>query len=639
MILAFAAALVARQAQLDSIVNYKFTGDVPTLLTGLAKKTGVALEAGSSQRDTILVTYLKSVPLSEVMERIAWASYGKWERTKDGYRLVADNDIRRKLRQQYVARATKITADGIAAYRKEKLGEELSESSIKSTVAAWQKYQREHSYPMPPGTTSLVAERALARALGAVNPADVAATEAPASIAYSENPTRCQLPLGRIGVEMLRKYNEEIGIWERGFTDPEGRAPEENAKTAVLKLSYNYSGFATLSLYGEDGKQVGRASVPFPDSNAERRQVPKAVLDAVPKDTEVKLSHESRFFAFKADAQNNFPPQTIPADIIERFRNPERNDPLSTLTADIWTTLGDKMNRSIVANPPDGFLSPRYPMEENRLLAYLDWELSGQTEIDSHWIVRRPHPEPAYLLTRLNRAALGRICRMERGKVFDALEASANLAWASGLGRWDLEMGPYLSWARPANDAFWENVGFLRTFGSLPSDVRHRWFNGESFPISGLSKGTREAILWWAMTTNVPQTYAFEPTVRFPNGLPDRGFLRADILATPGFYTRVHFDDGSVTVRWTSAHDLAADLNGIERGDIKWMGDFELQEIPRREYRLLADFGDGKPIDGLRIPSPDPEPTQYVRWSQAPAEMKARLAEMQKKVKKEYEGG
>jgi len=195
-----------------------------------------------------------------------------------------------------------------------------------------------------------------------------------------------------------------------------------------------------------------------------------------------------------------------------------------------------------------------------------------------------------------------------------------------------------MAWANP-HAWYLENAGFLRVFGGLSRELRSAWLSSSPIPIASLGPGTRRAILTWASTTGIAPTYANEPTVRFPNGLPDRGFLRADIVSTPGFYTRVHIPDGPTVIRWTSAHDLAIDINNIESGENKWMGDFELQESPRRDFRLLADFGGGDLLEGIRIQGPDPDPANYVRWSLASAGIKAKLAEWQKKVKREYEGG
>lgn len=627
--------VAAHRDGLATRVRYDATADVATLAKELGKRAGVELEA-SAQLKTVLIVHLDDVPLSEAMSRIAWATYGRWERRGERFRLVYDSDQEKRFRRELMARADLVMKPQIERFRQEMLKEEITDRTIAKARSDWQKWRSDHSFPMPSPNTTPVARRGLARVLPAIRPADLVLEEPPLFRCYSDHPNASQIDLGPLGQEVLRAYNLEIGVWQTASPDEQ----HEVATHCVVSGQYRgRGGVVRIGFYGEKGGLVGFAEERFPDPDRQDWRVAPQVVAAVPPDVKVPLSSISQIFGEAEVKQYDDGPRDFSKfpDFLNRLRQPERFDPLGTFTTDAWTEMARRMKRSLVVNLEDEYFVPSGHEKGQTLLQILARQWPHQTKIEDGWIVARTDLLAGNEFgSQFDRSVLGRYAR--RGKLSDveSVEARGAFAGSSDALQLPFAVGGYVG--QLTGEYYFDKWAFFRFYGRLPLETRRTWLRGASeIPIRSLPLTARQALYCWALESTWPLTYAREPSVRFPRGLPDSGYLHSEPIETPGFYTRVHFDDGQVAERWQSERDMAIELDVYEQGKQPWMGDFEIQEAPKREFRLGVRLGPTDELEGPLFAGPGPDPQRYTRWSQIPPAFRARMRVLVDKVRKELE--
>ncbi|MGV3617344.1 MAG: hypothetical protein ACO1SV_18620 [Fimbriimonas sp.] len=625
MPLAFAALCLISPGPLqDARITLKQTARVEAVLDTLSKQAGVRLTAKKEEADDILIVALSNVPLKEAMDRIAWATYGQWEKEEDGFRLARDIAAERRVERACVEKATALVEGAIKRYRQAVLQPETLAPDQRPLV------------PGPPGSQERIGPtpetRLLANLLEKVPAKELVRLDngfyASDYAVFSSRPTPVERAFGPDVDRILDRYIAEKRA--AGF-DWGTRLPLR----AMLKGRCGpLGGGASLTLYNAKGESMlgtlPRIVIPFEPTSEREDAVPKTILDTIPADMKVPLSELSQAFSRPKDID---PDQAFHASRAERARNaeffyriqhPERFEPMAAFATDLWTAVAAKSGRNLVANLPDTHFVPGWRGEPPLVRELLTWQTDSHFDVRSGWLVLRPMVVRPGDHHQINRTALGRYVRTRfRYRSPESLSASGDFITRAGVKHIHPWIGSYLYWASEGSLTSDGSGGWAleRFFGSLPDATRQGWLAGNAIDISTLSMDSRKALVDW-MTyatrrqrggTTIPELF-LEPTVRFPQGYVTHGWLRAEGQDQPGFATRIPTEEeGKFAERWDSLESLAWLLGAMTKNAEK----VQIHPATLRSVRLFAEVEGDPSLATQTLERYTPEPSRYVPWQRS----------------------
>ncbi|MFN3730357.1 MAG: hypothetical protein ACK4XJ_11695 [Fimbriimonadaceae bacterium] len=304
--LAFAAAFgallvgpaIAQNTSVRVTHHATFT-QAKSLLAKLSAETGVRLEVAASMANEPIFLAVTDVPLAELMNRIAAATNGEWERAGEGYRLNRGTALTQKLRaQELAARAEMIKAAldrYLTTYRSTEVLDEASakksvEEQMKRRAEIAQQLQQQHNSRgdgvatqvrssftdsrMPAGPSRLAFEL-LMQTLRAD---ELAKIEPGERVVFSSNPTRMQraaiFDANRVASEYVRLNNivanaarqvratedvsTNIQIQMPGSVNPDAKPLTRIGKVLLVVTRRSHDPVLNLELrvFGTDGSMI-----------------------------------------------------------------------------------------------------------------------------------------------------------------------------------------------------------------------------------------------------------------------------------------------------------------------------------------------------------------------------------------------
>ena len=617
MPLAVAAFVLACPALADApTLTLRQTGTVSSLIKEISNQSKVNLEVDRLGRE-ILIVSLQDALLGEAMERIAWATFGRWEKTSTGYRLVGDTGQQKKAEREYVERAANVAAVSIARFRKGVLTAGSDPDVAKATFSL--------RPDLGSGGATAPEARLLARLLGSVDPRNLVSLTPDGQTVHATNPTPAEFRFGFEGdiAPILSRYAAEKG-W--------ASISEQPIRVMLKGNCRPEGGYAALELFvsfkGKWEHRTVNTRIEFQPANPETR-LPKELVNAIPDTTPIPLSEVSQSMVFQGEPGSPpFPTPRVYAqhpDLIKRLREPERFEPLSTFTADTWLAAGQITRRNVVANVDDVLLTPYYnhPLPTLREALHITGRLN--TRYESGWLAVRPQLWNAPWGHRVDRAALGRYVS-SNAKSGELASLDATAAFLNGAGSTiPRGISHYLDWASEGRLGGWDEYGgqslyLERFYATLPDATRRAWKEGTPIDVATLPKTSHVALRNWAIARNyegprqgqILNPPVMEPTVSFPNGEATQGWLRATIQSEPGFAVRYPFEDGTRSL-WFTEQGLANWLNNVNPDRKRIL----VQAAARRIVRLSADLPEGQPSTWRTWRDPQIDPAKFVPWSQA----------------------
>lgn len=633
MPVAFALCLLLTPPSLTAPVTVKYTGRVADLLAQISKQSGTTLTAGRKEGAEILIVALDKAPLDETMERIAWATFGAWERDSNGvYKLVRDAAEERRAEQAYIAEAAACATKSIARYREGVLRKGATDQEVSEASMPKGKVPGASPIPAPDA-------RLLARLAGLIAPRDlVSLRKRNEEIVFSNLPTRAQRPLGPAADQALRQYiagkGEVLGahrperILLKGYVTPSG-------------------GSLVVNLFTAKGDSLDRVvRVPYLTLESDRplSPTPKELLDAIPPDMAVPLSPISQ--AFRPDIKWGFegvgvrPEQLAKVpEFMRRLRDPERYEPLATLATDLWTAAAARVGRNLVMNMDDRFLVPMSsgPGGPATMRNYLEFWSPDNVRMAPGWLLGRPAMLNSPWGHRIDRAALGRYVRSPHPYLsMGWLEAGADLIAKGGVPVIPSWVSQYIYWAGMGQVPTFASGDWKleRVYASLPEVHRRAWIAGRPVDIASLPVPAKVALADWATLVEYVErgkhsAFTLEPTVRFPDGMVTEGWLRSDFKEESGFATRFPQAGGTFGEQWHTLDSLAWFL----KASFDRAKDVRIQESTRQTLRLWGEIEDGVSTIPYTLMQHAPDPTKYVPWDQARPEVSKAIREAMSRVK------
>lgn len=592
----FALALVlALQSPLDKPVTLKRTASVAALLKDLGTASGIPFEAIDKKSREVLIVSMENVPLKDAMRQIGWATYGTWEKTKDGYRLVRDIAGEQNAERHYRQWQSAEAAATIKKVRQRvKEGKSASDDSSRIGYVS----------------SSALGDRLITTAFGVVDPLDTIFRDPDLECVYSTVPSPAAHSLGAAGQTILQAYN--------------ATSPSTPAAHAVLRCLYKYEVLnATIELYDAAGSFVFSSQC---RSKYEPALLKHEVADEIPPEATVPLGAESKRL-LPPDGKKFWQPspddfEAMP-EVRERQRNPEKYEPLATFTTDVWREVARRKASNLVANVDDWFLYPDWASYTPKLKSAFLYAGGLNAEVQPGWLLARPSlPTPPWR-HRADRAGLGSFLR---SKNWNDIPTQARFAASTDVPLDDYTRSMIGAWSGHGalwGPLMWESARFV---GFLTPQQVNMLQNGAQIPISSLSEGARRSIFRWA--TSHPYgdgTYdqlTQQPSLLFPNGLPSWGVVWNEETTNDYVFDLLYTKDGKPMQNRVNQLGLpkllddliAADPSALANIKVKWMN------YSRRMTKVR--FAPGK--EGAMVFQiwSTPEMKDFVSWNAVPDQVK-----------------
>lgn len=624
-LIAYLVASRQTPSALEAAISLRETTSVARILESISKEAHVELTAGKQKAKEILIVSVEKAPLKEVMEHIAWATFSRWEKAGEGYRLVADITLERRAQRDYVEQATQITKAGIADYRKRVLVDAKTDREVVDAATPKEK----NPYTIIQGAPNA---RVLAQLLEAVNPGDLVNLEAEGeATVYATHPVGTERSLGPKALNYVTEYVKSMGL--PGAALPDGRP----AHQFLLKGSATFEGgWVDLDLYDPGGiSMIGtmtRNYIYFSPPEI-YMAAPKEIRDAIPDQMLVPLSPNSQFnvnrprIAGESDYGVNERDFEKMPEVVNRLRQPEKYDPLSTFATDIWCAVGKQMGRNVVASLDDFLLVPTTDRNPLKLKSVLSWRYPrNKVEMTAGWIGVRPILPNASWGHQVDREALGKYVRTPATKSdVDRWLAAAEFLDHSGVTVINQFVGEYISWAMAGRyHMSFEPESPIWIFKALTQDQRRAWLNGQSLDISTLSNQVKYQIGKWVLRearwSHQDGLLKFEPSRLFPQGFPTGGRIWSELKGEDGIYVRSEKPEQKFET-WMSIEGFANYLEYNTTGKYdRPIQNLDHLQIHRGRRQLLTLMGS---IDPQLAPARqtlyvlNPSGGTYVPWKQA----------------------
>jgi hypothetical protein len=551
------------------------------LLRALSAQTGVRLACAPETRGEVLLLHVRSVPLSEVMARLAEAASAKWVPAKGGFRLTRPKEVDQAQRLAEIAERARWLRRGLDRYATW-LDGPLDPAKLVAAAHYREEFSR-FGKPMPDAAEWMdPAYRLLARCLREIGPEGMAAIPPWQFEVWATDPTPLQHPLGgavraamhtliaeqqtfgevlkKAGVtpgredgplrrkgdpaagaapqmpwERLSPYPEPARIvvrilrasplysWDMVALDPRGRT--------ILNVSYGGSVFGTVNDLQDELSSLAEAS-------------PQASGPPVP------FSLASWLLA-KALARN--PDGTGPAGpaLATVLTHPEEHDPLSLVVSDGYLAVAQQQHLNLAACLPDRLLDSAYIMLVPGLTLYpgrvtvadlARWprfRTPMRLARRGGWLVVTPPDPYESRWERLDRRVLGAITRCVARDRRISIEDEASFLARAGARPDETIARLYFSLAAGRETpVFYGRIA--RLYGALDARQRRLLFAGRQINFGSLSARQRrlaEQLVYRARSYPLVGTtgastgtaLADEPTDVFPHGLPpERGMRGAE---------------------------------------------------------------------------------------------------------------
>lgn len=662
-----------------------------TLFAKLSELAGEKLMTSPATKDEFLVLRVKDVPLSELREKIAAATAAEWIREADGYRLIRSAKL---LQEQDREHLRSYTAKLAAAQKKlkdqlEKAGPFDGESARSLSIQVdamiqdarnnrgqprnWQAQQR-LDQSLPGGR---LAQRLAAR----LDPGMLASMEAPGKLVFSTQPNRMQAPLGAEAWEAIRAYVRErdllkplINVGEAGgeglpyslwsLRNSMGLTDQEPAKVLVQASRWESGSGTSIQVW-----VANRAGQVLDGANANLQTesfggpMPTAP-EADPSGAKpIELSERSKALAdlLKTVMARGGDPQSMPP-LPEPIRavvlQPEEHNLSEFVLSDLLLGTGRAKGLNVVAGVSDltglftvmqfggGSPSPNQFLERMRAPQH-----DSEFVESPRWLLMRPLDPYVDRTRKIDRSALGRLIRQANSKGMLTIDECAAFAASTpdGFDRTPVMVLMMLSSPKAMRSMERASFQVLKFHGLLTLGQRQALANGAKLAYAQMTPAQKRIFhrlvfmeqdgLSRTSRSNVPlgaeefhgETLQYQPTERFPNGIPPGGtvsltFKEGPILAMSGTFGQYR-TSSEMDLTQFAFHLLAKESGNVGNPDQEPnYNEFTYIEERSYHYTFAPDdtlsFGSELKEEGTRsktVSSPEQLPPDI--WAKIKAEM------------------
>lgn len=470
------------------------------VLDSIEKMTGRELRASLQTQDDLLVIQVKKVPVSRLLDEIAWSVSGSWQREGNALVLTRTGSDSNVARQRSRAWDTEQYRIGLAKFEEslKKQGPFNADAAGKAAEEIRSNLGRYTPQGMDSNLWTAVRSsdrklplrRALSKLLALLSPEELADLPIQIPVIYSDQPTVMERPLGSAARNILSEYAREQALWlevalqrkiEQTQLSPdinhlfgvptfEERRPAARCLMSLTRFSgHTGSVLVLFTLLDEQGRVLERASEsidrPIPalksPSSEEAMTLPREtaeVLEALRKDL------------------------VLPPNAVQALSNPESIDPLSYLLGPVLRSYVAAKKANLVGAVKDPAfwtaisfnpLKPTVRDVETSLARQFESKSSGG------WISIRPRNWAFAEQGHCDRRVLGAFLRRQLADPPLTFEEKANWTYQLPLTRYSDQMPDAIAAAIRRREAAraprlitQQPEMMLRLYGSLTSDQR-----------------------------------------------------------------------------------------------------------------------------------------------------------------------
>jgi len=544
----------------DVRVSLTKTASVTAILRDLSAQTHTQLFTNDQRGREILIVDVKDVPLKDVMDRIGWATYGAWNETGEGFKLVRDLDAETKAERYYRDWQAKEAKLAIAQFRNRVLEKNLAPEMTEREA---QMQGRGIN------ATPKLIEKVMAQALGAVRPETIIYTKPDEPHVFSNQPTQVQYAFTSNMSSVMKSYNEAVG---------------RPVKHMLLSCRYAFEeGNAKLTLFDERGDFIASSKARFRLYPSSSR--PAELADEVPADMEVPLSDASKFYVRPIEGWHVWPSNAVmkdAPDVVQRLQNPDKYEPLATFATDAWRAVAKWKGRNLVANIDDVYMTPVWAAKPPKLQEAFRTAGGYNAELKPGWLIARPSlPTPPWQ-HRVDRAALGKLARRKIEDGVAMFKAIGDFSASQSIPPDPYQTSQYLAWAgayQLIDLRLWPSA---RLFGSLTTAQQQAMIGGAAIDLSQTSSIAKEVVGSALSPGDYDELDLWsQGTVRFPSGMPQTGFLRGSVYDRSEIYILRPSTEGGVN--WIGGYDYGTAhwyINNVEKNEPAMLKNLKVVLVP-----------------------------------------------------------
>jgi hypothetical protein len=504
----------------------------PIAIADLAKQIGYPLEAMPSTAEDRLVVRVNKVPIHTLMDKIAKTLNAEWEQTATGYRLVRNDQIRRKelaeeqerlagrIKESMVGMKKRLDEDGELTQRKAELAAQRLQAfeerqRLGEPMNDWKAQQQLRQ--MAP------VYRIMRNLVPSISPELLASVPRGRTVVFCTKPPRMQKQMPADLSRLMGPFLAEQKIWaiamktareKRGsqamFYDENGQDPgERKTGKVILKIgrSSRDQGLSVrLTVADTKGRMMANGYENLGWSwESLNESLQKANKDSE-KEEAIKFTGISKEIsdtireAYEKSANGRREPTfNISPQVREIFMNIDKYEPLSYVATDALFEIGRIKNLNVVACPTDemmlvaGFGGGKDPKPSTVLAMARNF--AADFSIADGWLQLKPVEPSVARARRTNRGALANYIRRTAKEGRLTLENKATFANASGQEDEDYLPMFYLQFlGLISNNSEYSDWTALRLYGSLSANQWRAAKSGQPIPFRSLQPNQLEII-------------------------------------------------------------------------------------------------------------------------------------------------
>lgn len=564
------------------ITAYLRARSLKSALAELSKVSGIKLEVSANMESEPLIVDVKDVPLDELREKVARATYAEWEETDGGYLLKRSPELMARLKADDAAQRFKWFNEA-----QEKLRRELETErpySVTEATAGWAQLQGiiddlgadydTNVWQRIGALQSKTPPGRLARRIAAnIDLVTLVQAEVDRRVVFATQPTKSQRPLPVKLEPLLAQYEEECRSWVEAAPKGE-RAPVRNLEPILNRLWSSGPGIApqlrkVIAIFHNDFVGTPVLEVKVVDSEGfylTRVRVEMSPRPWVPMNSTKSDETPLTVGAVTREASQRIrwtngsptdPPLPPPSEALRNIqRRPDQHDPC-LLVDEVLIEYAHRLRSNLVASPSDrsALIAVARFREETLtpsvLRAFL-FQIVVNTSLEESpgWLVIRPANGYVGILSRINRQRTARLAaEIEQGEMtlVDLLSRFAATPGMKGS-----EFSSSVQFLALVNVEILRGFDFpvefetLRLHGSLSPQQKKVLLAGDAIPFRLLDPNVRSAVedvifqseasiedtgLWDGGESVIQpwNSITTEPTEVCPNGLPSNGTLRLEM--------------------------------------------------------------------------------------------------------------
>lgn len=658
------------------------------LLPELSLATGMTILADSTIGKQIALVWVDDVEGPQLLDRLAAALDGKWQKDGTTWKLVQDTSL---IQQEQTAAIEAKIADLKASFEPyfkatPPTFDAAAAKKLMFSLKALNDARKSDPRNLALANAINVAQsgsplgRLLVRLLQGIPLSTLAREQHIGRMVFALKPTNRQYAFGKNAAGVIADFAKEQQIWIEALKGAGDAAPENSTVSdpliqrdapdldpAALRLVVNNwqpGAFScNLVLKTEAGQQIlTQFSARSPGTQA---AYDMAFNGDDSKAEPILISKESEMMLDAFGSRFSDKPSTKPLDpqAVERLLDPVKYEPLSWMATDGFLALARPTKSNLIAWIPDSvFLttSIRQPkrMTPAGFRAVVSGVNNGVDIIEKDgWMTVRPKNPIDTREGLEDRVALGQVSKAivaKKGlRLLDYAKYVANVTHDQydgfGIG--------YIFLLDPAAGSVSDGSDWnlLRLYGSLSDQQRSQLRAGQTLPFSGLTPKQRDIVdvLTYGreinnaayQQSNMYQSMhpSLEPTEYLPNGLPSEGFLSMQTDHKDLLFGYSKSTDGSFvlnrsitpeTIAWFE-YEKAHPSNNPIRGQAELVG-YAFGDQNLNRIRLNYD---SSAWNEYRMIENNPPTATPVPWQQLPEATRTAIQEGIKRREQDGKAG